>query len=109
MACKRGVHRDASGLVVTNLTDHDDIRRLTQDRTECSRKCHADAGIDWHLVDAVHLIFDGIFHRDQLPVGLVHVVQATVERGRFSRAGGARYKNNSVGQVDALLKLGLVV
>jgi hypothetical protein len=64
-----------------------------------------EAGIDWHLVDAVHLIFHRILHRDELPVGLVHVVQATVKGSRFSRAGRARYKNDSVFSMDQLIDM----
>ena len=31
---ERGLDRDAAGLEVTNLTDHDDVRVLTQERLQ---------------------------------------------------------------------------
>ena len=66
-----GVDGDVGRLEVTNLTDHDDIRCLPQDRSKRRRERHADLGIDLHLVDAAHLVFDRIFDRDDLWSGLL--------------------------------------
>ena len=61
------------------------------------------------MVDAGHLVFDGVLDRDELPVGLVHVVQATVKRRGFSGARGSSDEDDAVGEVDALFELRLVV
>ena len=53
-----------------------------------------------HLIDPGHLIFDWFFDGDDLAVRFVDVIEATVKRGRFSGAGRAGYKENSVRQSD---------
>ncbi len=66
VAREAGVGGDGGGLEIANLTDHDDVRRLAQNGTKRGRESHADVGIHLHLVDAVHLILDRLFHRDDL-------------------------------------------
>ena len=43
MAGQAGVDGDAGRLQVANFADHDDVRRLPQDRAKRGRKGHPDA------------------------------------------------------------------
>ena len=47
-----GLDRDLGRFEVTNLTDHDDVRILTQERLERRCEGQADFRIDVDLVDA---------------------------------------------------------
>ena len=51
---------------IANLANHDDVRRLAQDRAERRGKRHADFRIHLHLIDAGHLIFHRLFDGDDL-------------------------------------------
>ena len=64
-------------------------------------KGHADVGIHLHLVDAVHLIFDRLFDRDDLAIWLVDVIQTRVKRARFAGTSGPGDEQNAVGQAGA--------
>src|SRR4030095_13817261 len=100
---------DACSLEVANLADHNDVWRLTQDRAQSRRKRHSNLRIDLHLIDPGHLIFDRLFHRDDLTVGLVNVIEAGVKCARLSRAGGAGNEKNPIGELDQAFKNLLVV
>jgi hypothetical protein len=65
---ERGLDGDRGRLQVSNLTQHDDIRRLTQHGSEGGGEGHAHILLHHHLVDARQLVFHGIFHRDDLAV-----------------------------------------
>src|SRR5207237_538833 len=83
-------------------TDEDDIGVVTQDAAERMAEGEADLGMDLNLVNAFKLIFDRIFGRDDLDVGLVDLDQGVVERGRFAGASGARDEDDAVWHVDEL-------
>ena len=104
-----GVNGDARSLQVANFTDHDDVRRLAQDRAQRGRKRHPDFSIHLHLVDPVHLILYRLLDRDDLAVRLVDVIQAGVERACFSGARRPCDEKNAVGQLDQALERFLVV
>jgi len=109
MARQRGIHRDLRGLVVADFTDHDDVGRLAQDRPQRRGECHPDVGTHLHLVDAAHLVFHRIFHRDDFAVRLVDGVQAGIQRRRLARPGRARHQQDAVRQADQPLEHLLVV
>src|SRR5207237_8284859 len=64
---------------------------------------------DLHLVDPGHLIFDRFFHRDDLAVRLIDVVQAGVKGARFARTSRAGYEQNSIGRTQQALEFILVI
>ena len=45
-------HSDLSSLTVTDLTDEDDIRVLTQDGSEAARECHSGLSVNLDLVQS---------------------------------------------------------
>ena len=66
------------------------------------RERQADLRVDLNLVDAVELIFDRVFGRDDLAVGFVlDFDQRAVERGRFAGAGRAGDEHDAVRQVES--------
>ena len=87
MSGQAGVGRDGCCLCVANFTDHDDVGGLPQNRSERDRKRHPHVRVYLHLINAGHLIFDRLFHGNDLAVGLVDEVQTGVKSARFSRAG----------------------
>src|SRR6266446_10119068 len=109
MPGQTGVRGDARSLKVANFADHDDVRRLAEDRAQSRRKSHADLRIHWHLVDPVHLIFNRLFHRDDLAVWFVDVIEAGVKGGRLTGPGRASDKENPVRQLDQVLEDLLIV
>ena len=50
-------HGDISCLVVSNFTNHHDIRCLTQNRTQSRSEVQPHIPVNLHLVDAGHLVF----------------------------------------------------
>src|SRR5947208_3322189 len=109
MSSQARVRSDARSLEVANFANHDDVRRLAQDGTQSRRKCHADLRIHLHLVDPGHLIFDRLFHGNDLAVWFVYVVEAGVKRGRFTGTGRASDEQNAIRQLDHTLEDFLVV
>ena len=57
---ERGLDGDAARLDVPNLTDHDDVRILPQERLERLGEGHADLGPHEHLIDAVDVVLDRV-------------------------------------------------
>src|SRR5262249_11305214 len=66
MAGERGIDGDSGGFDVTNFPDHDHVRRLAENRTQCHRKVEPDGLVHLHLVDTGEQIFDRIFDGDDL-------------------------------------------
>src|SRR5262249_51549451 len=83
---------DACSLEIANLTDHDDVRRLAKDGPQRGRKRHTDLGVYLHLIYAGHLIFDRLFYRDDFAVRFIDVIETSVKRSGFARAGRSRHK-----------------
>ena len=104
-----GVRGDARSLKVANFADHNDVRRLAEDRAQGRGKGHAYLRVHWHLVDAVHLIFNWLFHRDDLAVRLVDVIETGVKRGRLARPSRASDKKNAIRESDQALEDFLIV
>ena len=84
------VRSNARCLEVSNFANHDDVRRLAQNRAQGCRKGHPNLGIHLDLIDARHLILDRLFHCDDFAVWFVNVIETGVEGGGFSGPGRAR-------------------
>src|SRR5438094_787259 len=109
MARQAGISRDRCRLQIANFADHDDIWGLTQNGAQCDWKGHSDIGVHLHLVDPGHLIFDRFFHRNDLAVRLVDVVEAGVKGAGFSRTGRPGHEQNSIGRTQQPLEFFLIV
>ena len=86
MQCRKNkVSRDSStdsdigGLTVTDLTDHYDIRVLTQDRTQSRSKGHTCLVIDLTLVNAVDTLLDRVLNRYDVYVRLGKLTESSIK------------------------------
>ena len=81
------LHGDVGGLGVADLTDHDDIRILAQERAEAGRERDSRLWVDLRLVHIPHVILDRVLHGRHIHLGTVQHVHQRVKRGRFSGTG----------------------
>ena len=57
-----------------------------------------------HLVDAVHLVLDGIFHGDDVRGRVVEQLQGGIERRALAASGRSRDEDQAVRLVRPLMK-----
>ena len=93
---ERGLDGDGRGLKIAGLTNHDAVGILTEEGTQDFGEGKADGVVHRNLHDAVDFIFHGILGGQELGIDRVDLVEAGVERGGLSRAGGARHDENAV-------------
>ena len=103
------IDRNARGLEIADLTNHDDVRSLTQDGAEGAGEGHADVGFDMDLVDPGHDIFDRVLDRDDLTALVVDLRKAGVKCGGFTRSGGTGDEDDAIGHFDQAAEILLVV
>src|SRR5205085_10984014 len=85
------------------------VRGLTQNGAQRNWKRHSDIVVHLHLIDPGHLIFDRFFHRDDLAVRLVDVIEAGVEGTGFSRPGRTSHEQDSIRRTQQLFEFFLIV
>ena len=73
---------DFSGFFVSHLTDHDNVRVLSQDGTKRRREGHIGFRIDLRLVDTRHDILDRVFNGDNVDLGTAYFLQEW-QRGKW--------------------------
>ena len=78
VSCQRRLHGNLRGLEIADFPDHDDVRILPHDRTQCIGERQVDLRPDLDLVDAGHLIFDRILDRQDLHIGTIERVERRV-------------------------------
>src|SRR2546430_5479479 len=109
MARQAGISRDRCRLQIANLADHDDVGGLTQNGAQRDWKSHSDIVVHLHLIDSGYLIFNRFFHRYDLAVRLINVIEAGVKGAGFSRTGRAGHEQNSIGRTQQLFEFLLIV
>jgi hypothetical protein len=75
-----GFDCDLRRLVVTHLTDQDDVRVGPQDRSQRRRECQTSLDVRLHLVDTGESVLDRVLDRDDVHLGPADDVQGRVER-----------------------------
>ncbi|MNX67984.1 hypothetical protein D3C86_991440 [compost metagenome] len=110
MARHSGVSRGLEGLVVADLTEHDDVGVLAQDGAQGAGEGEVDLGVDADLGDAFHRVLDGVLDGDDR-VGLaVELLQGGIEGGGLTGARGAGDQDDARGAVkQAIDELGVVL
>ena len=103
---ERRLDRDLGGLEVTNLTDHDDVGILTQERTQRRGEVQADRLVHLALVDAREVELDRILGGRDVGLDLVQLRERRVQRRRLAGTGRPRHQTHPVRAVDALLEDG---
>ncbi len=58
-----------SRLPVSNLSDHDDVWVLSNNRPQCAGKSEFDLWFDLNLINAIDLVFDRILDCDNFVLG----------------------------------------
>ena len=81
MSCDSGSDTDICCFRVTHLTDHYDIRVLTEDRTEGSGKGHACLCINLNLVNSVDSLFDRVLNSDNVYIWLCKLTKSGIKCG----------------------------
>ena len=99
-----GSDRDICGLAVTYLTDHYDVRVLTEDRSQRSREGHTCLGVDLALVYTVDLFLDRVLNCYNVYVRLGKLAEGSVQCSRFTGTCRACNQHNSVRAADYLLE-----
>lgn len=105
VARERGFDGDLRSLEVADLTDHDDVWILAQERAQRGREVEADVVVHLHLIDPHQVVFDGIFGGADVRVDLIELGQRRVERRGFSGAGGSGDEHHAVRLVDRVLEV----
>ena len=99
----RRVGRHLRGLLVADLAEADDVRILPQ--RVAQQLCERDVGlgVDLHLADVLHYMFDRIFDRDHVFHRIVDRLQHRVERRGFAAAGRSAHEDHAGRHADRAL------
>ena len=96
VAGQGGLDGHGGGVEVADFADHDDVGVLPQDAAQAAGEGHSLFVAHLGLADAVELVFDGIFEREDVFFLAVDAVQRGIERGAFSGAGGTGDEDQTV-------------
>ena len=66
VTCDGCLYSDGCRLLITDFSDHNDVRILSQDGTQCRCKGQIRFIVDLHLVDSVNICFHRIFYGDDV-------------------------------------------
>ncbi len=94
---QRRLDGDLGCLVVTDLTDENDVRVRAQDRAQGGREGQAGLGVDLHLVDPRDPVLDRVLDGDGVNADGGDDVQRCVQGGGLARAGRTRGQDHAVG------------
>src|SRR5690606_30858180 len=95
---------DVRRLVVANLADEDDVRRLPHHGAQDSREVEADLVTNLRLVDSGQVVLDRVLRGDDLDVGTIELLERRVEGRRLSGAGRPGDEEDAVRPLDDLLE-----
>lgn len=90
-----GLHSDGGTLDVTDLTDHDHVRILTEDGAEPRRIGVIRFIIDFTLYDSGELILDRILESDNLFLGSIECLEHRIEGRRLSAPGWSGHEDHT--------------
>ena len=62
---------DTCGFLVSNLSDHDNVRVLTQDRTKGRSKRKSRFFIYLYLIDTIYISLDRVFYCDNINIAAI--------------------------------------
>ncbi len=97
------------GFEVADFADHDDVGVLAQDRAQAAREGHLDLGVDLGLADAVDVVLDRIFDRQDVAARVVDALeQRRVKRGGLARTRRTGDEQDAVRPVTSSSMRGLV-
>ncbi len=89
--------RDARGLVVADLADHDGVGVLAKHRAQALREGKVDARVGLDLAGAHDAVLDRVLDRHDVVGAAVDLGEKRVERGRLAAADRAGREDHAVG------------
>ena len=97
-SAKSRLHGDLGGLMIADLADQDDVRRLPEDRPG---RCVAKSGRGGisHLGDARQVVLDRVLGRDDLSIGSVQFVKAAYTVVVLPEPGGPVTRRRPFGRL----------
>ena len=101
---ERRLNGNVCNFAISNFTDQDDVRRLTQHALEHDAEGKADLFADLHLIDAVEVVLNGIFSGDDLAVRRVENGQRRIQRGGLAGTGRSGDQEDSVRAANDLVE-----
>ena len=104
-----GTDTDIRRLRVTHLTDHDDIRVLTEDGSQSCCEGHTSLGIYLNLIDTVDRLLDRVLNGDNIYIGLCELTERCVQSRGLTGTGRSCYQDYAVRALDHGLKELVVV
>ena len=107
MPRKRRLDRYPGRFQVSNLTDEDDVRILTQECPERRCEGQADIGSHLHLVDATEIVLHGVFGGHDVHFLGVDLHQRRVKRSRLTGTRGAGDQAHAVRIANGFEEAGL--
>ena len=87
---------DFSRFLVTNFSDHYDVRVLTENTSQRRRERHIRFRVDLNLIYAVKCVLDRVFDGDDVHFGRVLFLKEGIKRGGFSAARRSGKQNYAV-------------
>ncbi len=87
-------------LMITDLTNHYNIRILSQDISQNRGECHIDKRLYSNLVKLLVHHFNRIFHRHNIRLRRSDLFQSRVEGCRFTASRRSCYQNDSMGRMN---------
>ena len=102
MPCLCRLNRNIGSFQITNLTDHNDVRILTQERLQSSGKSQTLLIIDVNLIDARQVNLGRVFRRCNIYRLRIQNIQTGIERHSLSRTCRTGYQHHAVRTVDGI-------
>ena len=100
MPRQRRLNRDLGCLDVADLSNHDLVGVVTQNRSKAAGESKSFLFVHRNLRDTANLIFNRIFNRKNLVFFVLDLHQRGVECRRLSASRGARDKDHSIWLAD---------
>ena len=89
MAGKGTANGNVGGFAVANLTNHDDVRVLSNNGPQTIGKIQTTLAVYGDLIDAVELILNGVLNSDDLLLRSVDLIQGGIKSGGLATTGGS--------------------
>src|SRR5207249_7521480 len=109
MARESRLNSDLRCFLVANLANHDLVRIVTQNRTQSTREGQTFLLVDRDLSNAMQLILNRVFNRDDFIFFVSDFVQGGIKRRRLSRSCWSGHQHHPVRLGNVMTKFSKIV
>src|SRR5436309_14661684 len=109
MARESRLNSDLRCFFVANFADHDLVQIVTQNRTKNTREGQTFLLVDRDLSNAMQLILNRVFNRDDFIFFVSDFVQGGIKRRRLSRSCRSGHQHHPVRLRNVMTKLSKIV